>query len=119
MSNTLQADLYTPAEVAALFKVDAKTVTRWAVAGRLSFMLTLGGHRRYLQSEVHALMRLNPGRQPGLPGNTVTIQGDAIVIRRNGYLVKALENLPTGTDLKRLAQDHAEATGATFVEVAS
>lgn len=45
--------LLTPAEVAALFRVDPKTVTRWAKAGKLSAIRTLGGHRRYRESEVH------------------------------------------------------------------
>src|ERR1700745_523249 len=42
--------LLTPAEVAALFRVDPKTVTRWAKAGKLSSIRTLGGHRRYRES---------------------------------------------------------------------
>lgn len=49
-------DLLTPSEVAALFRVDPKTVTRWAKAGKLSCVKTLGGHRRYLASEVNALL---------------------------------------------------------------
>ena len=48
--------LLTPAEVATLFRVDPKTVTRWANAGRLSYKRTPGGHRRYLQSEVEKLL---------------------------------------------------------------
>lgn len=48
--------LLTPAEVAAMFRVDPKTVTRWAKAGKLSSIRTLGGHRRYRQSEVRALL---------------------------------------------------------------
>lgn len=48
--------LMTPAEVAALFRVDPKTVTRWAVAGKLHSLRTLGGHRRYRSSEVQALL---------------------------------------------------------------
>jgi excisionase family DNA binding protein len=44
--------LLTPAEVAALFRVDPKTVTRWAKAGKLSSIRTLGGHRRYKAEEV-------------------------------------------------------------------
>jgi excisionase family DNA binding protein len=46
--------LLTPAEVAAAFRVDPKTVTRWAKAGKLSSIRTLGGHRRYLEAEVLA-----------------------------------------------------------------
>lgn len=49
--------LLTPAEVAALFRVDPKTVTRWAKAGKLTSLRTLGGHRRYRESEVRSLLR--------------------------------------------------------------
>jgi excisionase family DNA binding protein len=52
-----QEKLLTPAEVAALFRVDPKTVTRWAKAGKLTSIKTLGGHRRYKDSEVKALLR--------------------------------------------------------------
>ena len=48
--------LLTPAEVAAMFRVDPKTVTRWAKAGKLSAIRTLGGHRRYRESEVKELL---------------------------------------------------------------
>ncbi len=48
--------LLTPSEVAKLFRVDPKTVTRWAKAGKITAIRTLGGHRRYRQSEVLALM---------------------------------------------------------------
>lgn len=50
-------DLLTPAEVAKLFRVDGKTVTRWAKAGKLTSIRTVGGHRRYLASEVEALLK--------------------------------------------------------------
>jgi excisionase family DNA binding protein len=46
----------TPAEVASLFRVDPKTVTRWAKAGKLTSLRTLGGHRRYIESEVRNLL---------------------------------------------------------------
>jgi excisionase family DNA binding protein len=49
-------ELLTPAEVALLFQVDPKTVTRWAQAGKLSSVRTLGGHRRYSKSEVMKLL---------------------------------------------------------------
>jgi len=48
--------LLTPAEVAALFRVDPKTVTRWAKAGKLTSIRTLGGHRRYREAEVRSLL---------------------------------------------------------------
>ena len=60
--------LLTPAEVASLFRVDPKTVTRWAKAGKLTAIRTLGGHRRYRQSEVQSLLKSstsnNNGTQP-------------------------------------------------------
>lgn len=48
--------LLTPGEVAAKFRVDPKTVTRWANAGKLTAVRTLGGHRRYRRTEVDALL---------------------------------------------------------------
>ncbi|GAA4530290.1 BldC family transcriptional regulator [Brachybacterium paraconglomeratum] len=50
-------ELLTPAEVAKMFHVDPKTVTRWAQAGKLSYMRTLGGHRRYRRDEVVDLLQ--------------------------------------------------------------
>jgi len=52
-----QEVLLTPAEVATLFRVDPKTVTRWAKSGKLTSIRTLGGHRRYKESEVKALLQ--------------------------------------------------------------
>jgi excisionase family DNA binding protein len=49
--------LMTPAEVAGAFRVDSKTVTRWAKAGRLTVIRTPGGHRRYRESEIRALLK--------------------------------------------------------------
>jgi excisionase family DNA binding protein len=51
--------LLTPSEVASLFRVDPKTVTRWAKAGKLTAIRTLGGHRRYRQSEVLGLLNID------------------------------------------------------------
>jgi excisionase family DNA binding protein len=48
--------LLTPSEVAAIFRVDPKTVTRWAKSGKLTAIRTLGGHRRYRQSEIQRLV---------------------------------------------------------------
>jgi excisionase family DNA binding protein len=62
--------LLTPAEVAALFRVDPKTVTRWAKAGKLASIRTLGGHRRYRESEVRALMA-------GIPQQRSTVDSQA------------------------------------------
>lgn len=49
--------LLTPGEVASLFRVDPKTVTRWAAAGRINSIRTPGGHRRFRESEIRELLR--------------------------------------------------------------
>jgi excisionase family DNA binding protein len=62
--------LLTPGEVASLFRVDPKTVTRWAAAGRISSIRTPGGHRRFRESEVRALLhgeRDEPAETPEPP----------------------------------------------------
>ena len=56
--------LLTPSEVASMFRVDPKTVTRWAKAGKLSAIRTLGGHRRYREAEVRALLAGIPAPRP-------------------------------------------------------
>lgn len=48
--------LLTPAEVAALFRVDPKTVGRWAASGQISSIRTPGGHRRYRETEVRHML---------------------------------------------------------------
>lgn len=55
-TRSTEEELLTPSEVAKLFRVDPKTVTRWAKSGKLSSIRTLGGHRRYRATEVRALL---------------------------------------------------------------
>lgn len=56
MTATMGGRLLTPGEVAGLFRVDPKTVTRWATAGRIGSIRTPGGHRRFRESEVNELL---------------------------------------------------------------
>jgi excisionase family DNA binding protein len=49
--------MLTPGEVAALIGVNPKTVSRWAKAGKLPSVRTLGGHRRYREDDVRAAIR--------------------------------------------------------------
>jgi excisionase family DNA binding protein len=58
MANEREAPdpLLTPAEVAVLFRVNPKTVSRWARSGKLTSIRTLGGHRRFRASEVRGLV---------------------------------------------------------------
>jgi excisionase family DNA binding protein len=73
LSASNQEKLLTPAEVASLFRVDPKTVTRWAKAGKLTSIRTLGGHRRYKESEVKALLK---SISPGVSDNTQRLGGN-------------------------------------------
>lgn len=52
--------LLTTGEVAHLFRVDARTVTRWTKKGLMPSVRTLGGHRRYRESVVRALLEPRP-----------------------------------------------------------
>jgi excisionase family DNA binding protein len=49
-------ELLTPSEVAAMFRVNPKTVTRWARSGKISAIRTLGGHRRFRKSEITRIL---------------------------------------------------------------
>jgi excisionase family DNA binding protein len=51
-----RSQLLTPGEVAVMFRVDPKTVTRWASAGRIGSVRTPGGHRRFLKADIDVLL---------------------------------------------------------------
>jgi excisionase family DNA binding protein len=71
MNSSPEAEsLLTPAEVATMFRVDPKTVTRWAKAGKLNPIRTLGGHRRYRESEVRRLLAGIPAQRQEEPPST-------------------------------------------------
>jgi excisionase family DNA binding protein len=61
--------LLTPAEVAQMFRVSPKTVTRWARAGRISAVRTLGGHRRFRADEIRRLLAQLEGNGNLEPGD--------------------------------------------------
>jgi len=64
--------------VASLFRVDPKTVTRWAAAGRISSIRTPGGHRRFRESEVRALLR-GDAAGAGAPAPRSAIEDETVV----------------------------------------
>jgi excisionase family DNA binding protein len=49
------SQLPTDRQVADLLYVSPKTVSRWAKEGKLPFLKTLGGHRRYPEAEIREL----------------------------------------------------------------
>jgi excisionase family DNA binding protein len=52
--------LMTPGEVAKVFRVDPKTVTRWATAGKLRHTRTPGGHVRFYRDEIMEMVEGTP-----------------------------------------------------------
>jgi excisionase family DNA binding protein len=56
VTNESTERLLTPHQVAELFRVDPKTVARWASNGWIGSIRTPGGHRRFRESEVRALL---------------------------------------------------------------
>ena len=48
--------LLLPGEVAAMFRVDAKTTTRWVKAGKLAAIKTPGGVHRFRESDVRVFL---------------------------------------------------------------
>ncbi|MDY5584745.1 MAG: BldC family transcriptional regulator [Arcanobacterium sp.] len=50
------SELMTPSEVAELFRVDPKTVARWANDGKIPTLRTLGGHRRFRRADIEKLL---------------------------------------------------------------
>ena len=57
MATKEKSVLLTPAEVAAMFRVDPKTVTRWDKAGKLGDTIrTVGGHRRFKRVFIEKLL---------------------------------------------------------------
>ncbi len=52
-----ESELLRPREVAEILGVRPATIARWARAGRLTSLLTPGGHRRYTRSSVTGLLK--------------------------------------------------------------
>jgi excisionase family DNA binding protein len=52
----LEDKLMTPKEVAELFKVNTRTVNKWAREGRIAGVQTPGGHYRFWRSEIARLL---------------------------------------------------------------
>ena len=68
--------LLTPKEVALRFHVNPKTVTRWAKAGKLTAIRTLGGHRRYRESEVLERLREYKESSSQFVGRQTSVMAD-------------------------------------------
>ncbi len=79
--------LLKPGEVAELFVVDAKTVTRWADVGRINSLRTLGGHRRFRARDVRDLLVANGATQSEAEALIATVlrkRAVVVPVRRAG-----------------------------------
>jgi excisionase family DNA binding protein len=91
--------LLTPTEVATMFRVEPTTVTRWAKAGKITSVRTLGGHRRYRETEVRALLAGTPAA-PGLASAVqplpdpcspdIALEPAEPAVSRDSWMVEAL-----------------------------
>jgi excisionase family DNA binding protein len=60
--NTPEQELVTVSEIARMFRVSPKTVSRWERQGRIQAIKTPGGHRRFRAQDVQDLWNTaNPG----------------------------------------------------------
>jgi excisionase family DNA binding protein len=139
MQNTQSSTgLLTPSEVAKLFRVDPKTVTRWARAGKVTSIRTPGGHRRYVEVEIRALLAgtvvsATPTRPVRWPSHSVGVEKvtpelrnradvppgatRAVVERTEGRFSKlcATDVDPDVADVEVTARSVAWAYGATYL----
>jgi hypothetical protein len=86
-----------------MFRVDPKTFTRWAKAGKLTSIRTLGGHRRYPEAEIRSILnrsaQTGPGTSPpGLGQPVMTTPGPATgPLRRRVTMASLLHALLHGS----------------------
>lgn len=116
----------TPAGVAALVFVDPKTVSRWAKAGKIPCTCTPGGHRRFLQSDVAALMSNRGQDYPHNEGGSASFENgttDTLPLpgrlpgqRGNGSVKRA--SMPTAHDAERAALKARRARAFAAAEAA-
>ncbi|MCL4303859.1 MAG: helix-turn-helix domain-containing protein [Anaerolineae bacterium] len=83
--------LLTRSEVAKIFQVAPSTITRWAEAGKLPSVKTLGGHRRYAATLVLDLVKDDIKEEISMEKVTISVPamyGDHHVLEVRGLLLK-------------------------------
>lgn len=78
--------LLRPREVAAIFGVRPATIARWAREGRLSPLLTPGGHRRYRPADIREV--LDAAEPAGEPTEEQRMAEDAARLYEQGWTIR-------------------------------
>ncbi|GLY83358.1 helix-turn-helix domain-containing protein [Actinoallomurus iriomotensis] len=95
--------LLTPREVAALFGVRTSTIASWARLGRISALLTPGGHRRYRASDIRQLLE-----PEGVPREQEQLEQDAARLYDQGWSIRQVADrfdMTYGT-MRRILSKH-------------
>lgn len=93
----------TPSEAATLLMISPVTLRHWALAGRLAFVTTPGGHRRFAENEVKRF-----AAEHGQTGDASVVNIDSVAdnagthrilivdddVQLSGFLVELLQGLP-------------------------
>jgi excisionase family DNA binding protein len=86
--------LMTAREVADVFRVDTKTVTRWARSGKLDSIRTLGGHRRFDRTEVRRVYQQQTTERGETPRSLASQAANAKLWRLQAMPTTALRADP-------------------------
>lgn len=70
--------LLTPGEVAEIFRVNAKTVTRWSRTGKISAIKTMGGHRRFRATEIRKFIEEQQGEGVKIDLSNTKLAGPSV-----------------------------------------
>lgn len=62
-SDKEEPEYLTPGQVARILHVSPKTINRWANAGLIECIVTLGGHRRFRRDHVDKIARKMSGEE--------------------------------------------------------
>ncbi len=107
----------TPSEAATLLMISPVTLRHWALAGKLDFVTTPGGHRRFAEDELKRFASQYMPANESLVTHVNPVYGDDAAHRilivdddeqLSGFLVELLQSLP-GVVQTEVANDGFEA----------
>ena len=77
-----QKKFYTASEAAERFGVNRRTISRWVASGKLEAVVTAGGHRRILRTEIESLLEQNGFSERAPSAGSILIVDDDQAVRR-------------------------------------